>query len=944
MSKRIIAVMAGLAVVAALAVWLVRRNSKEHGNDTASTSRDKGVAGAKRGAPGIDAAAGSLFGTVTEADGAAIAGAVVGVTPLGDGQDVPGLDVHQLTATTAGDGKWSIESLPPGSYAVSATARGYLPDSASPFAVTDGQATNVTLSLSTGGHVVRGTVSDISAGPIAGAIVRMTPLVGVLSARDEDAFTAVTAADGMFEHRVRDGRYRVQAMHSEYVASAHVVEVGGGDQRVDFWLAPGGVIEGVVRSESTGEPVAHAQVVHAREAMMSTGGGGSFASDGRMGTVFSREDGTFSIRGLRSGSIRLGARASGAASRAPTVIALGVAEQVSGVELYVSAAHSIAGKVVVKQSGEPAEGVTVFASGGGGGAKAIAPTGADGAFVIDGLVPGGYTLRARSDRHVAADLGKAVAVDDVDVTGVVVEVGAGATISGRVEPATESEVTIELDTETGSFGGGRIMELASGAASDRTGSDGVFALGPVTPGTHVVVARAADGRKGSATVELTAAGAAAVVIQLEAAASVSGRVVDAAGEPVSDAMVSLKARHADRNVTIIVNGRDMTASQSPTHADGSFEIRGVDAGNYDLSVADVRGDMIPWAKPGNQPSTQPMQLSLAEGENKTGLVLEVEERDGVVRGVALGPDGAPKPDVWVTATPSSMGGLDFGPLGGGPRSPDAPRGPPRSPGDEVENEPGGDERTEVHSTMMVITEDDEGGGELGISGSLPPVLTDSDGRFEITGLRRGEYDLMAEGLRGSARGFAPGVETGSDVELKLVSLTSIDGTVVSGGQPVTRFRVELSGPSMRSKQVRSDDGTFTLDRVDPGQYTVTVTTEEGSGEAPVTVVEGKTAEVTVTLETMSRVTGVVIDPAGRPVGGIDLLVGEGSGQGGISISMEDGEQPARTREDGSFTLRVATGPHVILVMSEDSPGPRLFHPFEVPSEQDVDLGTLTTSN
>ena len=33
------------------------------------------------------------------------------------------------------------------------------------------------------------------------------------------------------------------------------------------------------------------------------------------------------------------------------------------------------------------------------------------------------------------------------------------------------------------------------------------------------------------------------------------------------------------------------------------------------------------------------------------------------------------------------------------------------------------------------------------SGELPPVLTDSEGKFEITGLRDGEYDLVAEGMR-----------------------------------------------------------------------------------------------------------------------------------------------------------------------------------------------------
>jgi hypothetical protein len=303
----------------------------------------------------------------------------------------------------------------------------------------------------------------------------------------------------------------------------------------------------------------------------------------------------------------------------------------------------------------------------------------------------------------------------------------------------------------------------------------------------------------------------------------------------------------------------------------------------------------------------------------------------------LGPDGSPAPDTWVTATPKQE--LMFGSHGPMP-------GMGLRDGDGDGD--GDGEETTVQMGAMVVVADEDGGDDIGggFGGGLsmrgtPPVLTDDAGRFEIRGLRRGEYDLMAEGLRGTARGFASGVSTGDDATVKLVALTRIDGAVTQDGKPVTLFRVEVQGPSMRFKSVRSDDGTFVIHRVDPGSYTVRVTSAEGAGEAKIDVVAGTAAEVAIDLASMVMVTGQVVDKDGAPVAGAMVLLGSGSiGGGDMEITMTSDEEPSVTDDDGRFRLRAAIGNHLLIVLGADHQ-PLLMKPIDVTG--DLDLGVLKQS-
>jgi hypothetical protein len=490
-------------------------------------------------------------------------------------------------------------------------------------------------------------------------------------------------------------------------------------------------------------------------------------------------------------------------------------------------------------------------------------------------------------------------------------------ISGRVEPPLPADVSIKVgeDTRLG------LSVIRFGAV--RTKTDGTFRLGPVRPGELTLTAIAADGRAGEAAVEVASEDIEGVVITLETKGSISGKVVSAKRKPVTDAVVMVKPHSADRRVSMIVNGRDMTAQQSPTHEDGSFLISGLDAADYELSVKDAQGQVLAWAEPDNDDYPRaPMRIELGEGEKRANLELRVEARDGVIRGVAKDPDGNPAPDVWVTATASAS-----------LRIPEPPPPEPKS------SDGGGSRRREVRKEVMAFVTNDDGGGG-GFSGSLPPVLTDSEGRFEIRNLRHGKYDLVGEGLKGTARGFLRGVETGDDVVVKLHSLARIEGLVTFGGEPVPEFRVELSGKSLRAKQVRDKQGKFVFFRVDPGEHVIKVSSKQGSGEIEATVAAGQPTKVTIELERLVAVRGRVVAPDGAPIAGAMVTSSPRREDGNVEIRILADDTTPTTDAEGRFEIGLRPGKYTLIVLGTDKPGPAVMKPITV-VDTDLNVGTLT---
>ncbi|MEM7160494.1 MAG: carboxypeptidase regulatory-like domain-containing protein [Myxococcota bacterium] len=835
-----------------------------------------------------------------ESAGKPVAGAVITVVAAGAQAD----EKQRHTARTDASGQFEVSDVEAGRYAVSATADGLLPVVQRGVEVPS--TGPLTLVLEAGGHPLRGTVSDATGGSVEGALVRLTPLAGVASLRRLDGFGTMSSDEGDYVVHVEPGRYRVEVSHADYATEHRTVEVGPGAQSQDFALVPMGVIEGVVRQDDGGEAVPGALVTWQRERQVTLVPGQRMSMPAGGGTVRADAEGRFRIQGLSPGAVTVQARVAGWVSDRPTVVPLAMAEHVTDADVFVIAAHDLRGRVVA--SDDPERGIS------GAEVQLLdnerfsprARTDADGNFVLPGVLPGSVTVMASADGYLPSMPGTTVQAGP-DAPELTLTLNAAPTIVGRVEPPTVAQVSIELRPETmqmGMGGGGGMIFAASGGASVETDGDGNFELGPAMPGPRTLVARVADGRAGEVTVEVGPDGAKDVVIRLEQRATLSGVVRNASGAAVAQANVSLRPKQGPGEPTmrLTVNGRDMGSEMGTSTADGRFEIGGIAAGEHEIQVVDRYGEPLPLL-------SGPATVTVAEGRDRDDLNLVVDAHDGVIRGVVSTADGAPVPDVWVhAALLPEMAGL-------GPEPPPEGEGPSQ------------------HSEMRMIVADD-GGADNG----RPPVLTDEDGRFEVTGLRDARYELAAESSGGRERVTAI-ARPGQDVALALAELGRVEGQVTLDGQPLKSYAVRVEGPTARGKQVRDSAGHFELERLDPGTYQLVVTAPDGSGRAEVTVGAGESVTKDVVLEHKLTVRGRIVDEAGQPVPGAMILVGEGAA-GQVSIEQTGDEAPLVTDEDGRFELNCAAGPRALVALSPGSPKPLVVHFFVAQPGQDVDLGEL----
>jgi protocatechuate 3,4-dioxygenase beta subunit len=240
----------------------------------------------------------------------------------------------------------------------------------------------------------------------------------------------------------------------------------------------------------------------------------------------------------------------------------------------------------------------------------------------------------------------------------------------------------------------------------------------------------------------------------------------------------------------------------------------------------------------------------------------------------------------------------------------------------------------------------------------PQAITDQDGRFAFPRLRPGEYridvqrtgyaPLEGEGGRGRTIQVTEGQS--AEVELQLQKGAVISGRILSpSGEPQTDVRVmalrRIQGPQaqarllpapMQGVQQTNDLGEFRLAGLPPGEYfvsaspqmqspfggpgvappapaapgttrtSVTTTYYPGTTDAaaaqPVSVARGaEVGNISFMLQSLPafRVSGVVVDEEGKPVGGafVNLMNDPRSGP----MVMGPGGS-SRTGEDGRFTI------------------------------------------
>lgn len=193
--------------------------------------------------------------------------------------------------------------------------------------------------------------------------------------------------------------------------------------------------------------------------------------------------------------------------------------------------------------------------------KSTATSGTDGAFLLDHLDPGRpeHDLYARLDGYVQAD--RRVATQGLSVEGVELVLTRGTSVEGVVlgpDGAPLPAATLYIGFSPFAFD-------RLDAACD---AQGRFRFPNVGPGSRTLVAQAAGFSAKSQVLEVPAhpPGLAPLVVRLEPAHWIAGRVEDTQGAPL-----------AGVSIAVLQNGEYLELEPGPSDAEGRFRIEGLPA-------------------------------------------------------------------------------------------------------------------------------------------------------------------------------------------------------------------------------------------------------------------------------------------------------------------------------------------------------------------------------
>jgi len=716
-------------------------------------------------------------------------------------------------ANSQADGSYVLDGVPAGSYRAALSMRdtGYLykPEGALPIDVEAGKTLEgVDFTLEKGAEIT-GFVRDEGGAPIAGAnaiaissqIIQQTMRrVNTGMFNDLDPSNGRTDETGAFTIRgvEYENEYRVIAQANGYASGAtepFTVARGTTPQPLTITLIKGSAISGIAKKED-GSPAGEIELL-------------LFPDSGENWSVFTGPrgtrtagDGTFKFENVSSGAYWIRTDGAGAISMfgargrqresASVRVEVDGKNDITGVEIIVSgsaapAEESGQGTIkgsVIKEDGTPAADVRVEGRAVGNPGRSYGATTADdGTFELDELRGPVFDLTVSSDLGIAKQ--QAVPVG----TTVTLKLTPPSSLSGYVvdlagEPVVAARVRLTNQDDAGKVSSFvTLMQGMLGAepGGQSTDANGHFEFTKLAPGEYVVKAQSAS--KGTAESDAIYLGAGqeydGIQIVLNPGVTVSGLVVGGAGEPVQGATVQLAPVSQDLAANLVSEfmppGILKTAGTTSSNASGEFTLNQVAPGTYRLVVSH-----------GSYAKSVVAGFSVEPGRDITGYRVTLG-KGGEARGTFM-MDGKPQPNA-----------------------------------------------------MIVMLS--EAGVEL--------AQTDSQGRFQVSGLTTGPHMIaafdpsriasMGEGMQFNpevvdiadgetadiALGGSGGVEVTGAINgdlgtFTLVALRKPDGTPLEG-MDLTNFANLLeSFRSLGGQTIVGPDGSFTLDNVPPGEYTLEV--------------------------------------------------------------------------------------------------------------------------
>ena len=502
---------------------------------------------------------------------------------------------------TSGDGSFTFRGVPPGDYQLQVTRSGYATESMGPVKLARGETPKPVEVVLAPGAAIAGTVKLKDGTPQGGRSVfaRSPGGGGALQGPGQSP----TGPDGLF---VLDGLkpgqpYDLLLLEPGALPRAVRSGVTAPADGIEVFLPTPGRITGIAVDAASNKPVADFQVWYDPDRSTGQGGGGQMVrivarGAGRqlgVGTgekvVVHAEDGGFALENVPAGNWEVNVEAQGYQTARVGGVTVAEGAERSGVTVKLSPGVTLTGKVVDTMSGRGVPNAQVQTAGAGsqggpGAAIRLAlpqtddsgpATDADGAFQIDGMAPGKYSVSVRHPDY--ADGSESIEVKETGGS-VRVALSAGSHIAGIVadasnQPLPGAQVALVAASDAGPMGRGGLP--SSGTTTDQGGS---FRFDHLAAGRYTVTASLRNASSSQQQVALAAGQSSdGLVISLSAGATVRGTVTGLSADKRG-------------NVLVAASGADGFGSSVRSGADGSFEISGVPEGI--LMLRATAGDLL----------------------------------------------------------------------------------------------------------------------------------------------------------------------------------------------------------------------------------------------------------------------------------------------------------------------------------------------------------------
>ncbi len=541
---------------------------------------------------------------------------------------------------------------------------------------------------------------------------------------------------------------------------------------------------------------------------------------------------------------------------------LAPATSVTGRTVRADDKSPVAGAIVEIRSADPRDNVAPLST----------VSGDDGAFHFDSVAAGRHVITALADRLATKEPVEVTTAIGSTTTDVVCELATTFVVAGRVVERSTKKPVVGRAVFLMSMNRSP-MDVAGGRSYAVTQGDGSFTIDHTRTGEYQLYVDGTD-RDKRESVKVEQADVTNLVIEIDPGATVAGRVL-AGGKPVDGVNVRVDRWFAT------------------SEADGSYTVRGVEAGTHELYAESHRVGAF----------TRDRKVTVAAGEDKKGVDIELDLA-GSIAGVVVDQNGAPVPGVFLSF--SLVHGRDFGSAttaddgtftarslsGGGdyvyevkqrdqgslvlpPAS--GKRHPPVTVADGQTHITG--VRVQIRYERLAITGrvTDTAGKPVadatvqvvpsGVEWFRVPSTTSTEsGTFTIGDLPAGTYTVKATGARGE--GKVAGVAAGTkNVAIRLLEPGGIDGTLKGFSKTPEVVALRFQERFDRRRATVSGS-TFQLRDLSPGTYVLSATAGGETARASVEVTAGAIKAVTLEVRPTGIITGTVVDKARAPIAGL----------------------------------------------------------------------------